>query len=189
MAASVALGVTLALFYCLRLQTVSRAQHLADGSWLKIRDVVVAEELSRTFPDGNLVQRTLDRIVPDRWSSALPWPVRSRLFPRGSASLHLSGEGKACLFILTGRYNLPTAGEFKFNHIVVDDGHEHDMNTNSCQVTVDACHQRIQGWAVEEGPKNSRTLRVRCFAAGQEDRLVEVAQFTIRNPAYGRRSK
>jgi hypothetical protein len=44
MAASVALGVTLALFYGLPLQTVSRAQQLADGSWLKIRDVVVAEE-------------------------------------------------------------------------------------------------------------------------------------------------
>ena len=75
MAASAALGVTLALFYSLRLQTVSLSQHLADGSRLKIRDVVVAEELSRTFRDGNLVQRTLDRIVPDGWSSALPWPV------------------------------------------------------------------------------------------------------------------
>jgi len=187
-AAGAALSVALILFYNLRLQMVGRAQHLADGSCLEIRDAVVAEDLSRTFPDGNWIQRTLVRIVPDRWSSVLPGPIRSRLFPRGSSNLHLSGEGKACLFILTGRSNLPAAGQFKLDHIVVDDGHEHELNTSGCQVTVDACGQRIQGWALEDGPKKSKSLRVRCFAAGQEERPVEVAQFTIRNPGYVQRA-
>jgi hypothetical protein len=46
---------------------------------------------------------------------------------------------------------------------------------------------QFPGWAAEDFPKDSKTLRLRWLVAGKDGALVETAQFTIPNPAYGQR--
>ncbi len=186
MAASLALGVLIALVCVFHAETASPEERLADGSCLRIHEVVVAKELSCTFLDGKPAQRFLGRITPEWLSSKLPWSLRSKWLPVGSASLHMSSDRKTCLFIVTARSNLPPTGELLLKLLVVGDEHGQGTNASECLTTVDSWN-RFQGWAVEDFPKNSRTLRLRCLASGTDGGLVEAAQFTIRNPAYGQR--
>jgi len=180
-----ALAVVLALCCFLRASRVSRAQHLADGSWLRIREAVVSRELSFTFVHGNPIQRLLGRTVPSRWQSMLPWPLRSKCFASGSAGMHLSGEGKVCLFILTDRENFPATGELHLQLLVVGDAGGQGTISTPCLVTVD---HRFQGWAFQSFPRDNQTLRLRCLASGPDGHLLEAAMFKLRNPAFGHSS-
>jgi hypothetical protein len=125
-------------------------------------------------------------MAPEWLCSKLPWSLRSKWLPVNSFGIHLSGDGKTCLFIVTARSNLPATGELGLKLLVVGNEHGQGTNASACLSTVDAWN-RFQGWAAEDFPKNSRRLRVRSLASGRDGGLVEAAQFTIRNPAYGQR--
>jgi hypothetical protein len=184
MAAILALGALIALVIVFHGETASQEKRLADGSCLRIQEVTVGKNLSRTFFFGNRVQRFLGRITPEWLGSRLPLSIRSKWLPDGSVSLYMSSDRQSCLFVVTARSDRPAAGELGLKLLVVGDEHGQGTNASECLTTVDAWN-RFQGWAVEDFPKNSRTLQLRCLASGPDGGLVEAAQFTISNPAYG----
>lgn len=182
------LGIGAAVLVGILRPAATAPQRLADGSVLKIREVVYGKEIARTFQNGNALQRAMGKVMPARLASVLPWWVRSRLLPTGSSGLRLSGDGKTCIFIITDRRHLPVSGKLELNLVLVADVHGGTTNGTACFATLGSPEGQIQGWALENFPTDCKVLHVGFMALAGEGHTNEAARFTIRNPAYSRRS-
>jgi hypothetical protein len=180
---SAALGSIAIVVWLSWIQVAERGTQLADGSWLKIHNVIVAEEVSCNFSDDKPAQRFFGLVLPEGLRSILSWALHSPFVPQGNASLHMSGEGKVCLFIVTARDGLPPTSTLDLRLLTISDDQGRGANSSSPFATVET-RARFQGWAWEDFPKHSQTLLVRCWAARPKGQLVEAAHFKIRNPGY-----
>jgi hypothetical protein len=178
----IVLGSGVALTCFLSLCSANRGEPLADGSRIKIRNVVVAEEVSFDFPDNNPVH-FMARVVPAWIRSILPLSLRSKLSLQENSGLHMSGENKVCLFIVTARDSMAPTSKLDVRRLTISDDRGQGTNSSAALVTVDM-GQKFQGWAWEDFPKNSRNLIVRCWGAEPNGQPAEMVQFKIRNPGY-----
>src|SRR5262245_34529766 len=115
---SIVLGSVVALVCILSFYAANRGKLLADGSRIKIRNVVVAEEVSFNFPDHNPVH-FVARVVPAWIRSILPLSLRSKLILQESAGLRMSGENKVCLFIVTARDRMAPTSKLDVRRLTI----------------------------------------------------------------------
>ena len=156
----------------------NRIQHLVDGSTFELRQATLATNFVYSYRPGNRLQQFLRPVVPEF--------IKGRFWPSGNASFSSGSTGATNLWIVTLHRHSAQPAPLSPARLSVFDEEGNTYDAAWGANTLGFPTETVNGWQIQAFPRRTRTLGLRFWATKADRTWTNVAEFRIRNPAFGR---
>ncbi len=155
----------------------SGRQRLDDGSTLELRQVILATNISYSYRPGSRLQQFLAPVIPEY--------IKSRFWPSGNASFGGGGTGATNLWIVTLHRHSAQPARLRPTRLTIFDQSGNSYDAAWGAHTLGFSTETVNGWQVHAFPRRSEMLGLRFWGPQADRSWTNLAEFSIRNPAFG----